>query len=328
MNEKVEELLVFYALGAVTDDERAQVEAYIATDPEAKLRLEEMMQTAAKLPFDAAPVRPSEDVKRKLMDRVNADARTRFAPPPQTPASSWSRFLDLFRPGAGNWAPQAIAVLSLIIAIGTGAWALSLRNQYVGLQNQNSSLQAEMASLRNQSASVQTEVDSLTQELAVQREELALQREVIAEVASLREELALQREAIAEVASLRQELALQREVIARVTSPDSQTFAISGTEHQPEAHGQLIAGTKTGSAVLLVSDLQQLEAGRIYEFWLIKDNAPVAAGLFKVDDEGDAVLQVSQIIAPGSYDAIAVSIEPEAGSVQPTGDIVMLGGLD
>jgi len=266
MNENAEELLIFYALGAVTEDERARVEVYIASNPEAKLRLEEMMQTAAGLPFEAAPVQPSEELKRKLMNRVNADARKRFASMPQTQASSWSRFLDLFRPQAGNWAPHAIAVLSLFIAIGTGLWGLSLRNQYVSLQS--------------------------------------------------------------EVASLRQELALQREVITRVASADSRAFAISGTEHQPAAHGQLIADPKTGSAVLVVSGLKPLEAGKIYEVWLIKGDTPVAAGLFKVDDQGQAILEVSQNVEPGSYNAVGVSIEPEGGSSQPTGDIVMLGEID
>ncbi len=79
---------------------------------------------------------------------------------------------------------------------------------------------------------------------------------------------------------------------------------------------------------MVVSGLRQLETGKIYEFWLIQGNNPVAAGLFEVDDEGKAVLQVSHAVTPESYDAIGVSIEPETGSIQPTGDIVMLGGLD
>jgi hypothetical protein len=54
----------------------------------------------------------------------------------------------------------------------------------------------------------------------------------------------------------------------------------------------------------------------------------VAAGLFEVNNDGKAILQVSQAVTPESYDAIGVSIEPEAGSIQPTGDIVMLGGLE
>ncbi len=266
MNEKIEELLTFYALGTVTDSERRQVEDYVASNPDARSRLDEMMQTAAALPFDAAPVQPSDELKRKVMDRVHADAQKRIASALPTQASSWSRFIDSLLPRAGNFLPQAVAALSLFVALVVGAWGLSLRNEIARLQ--------------------------------------------------------------AQTALLQKELAQQQLVLAQLASPDSQTFAVSGTDHQPSAHGQLIADSKSDSAVLVVAGLQQLEPGNIYEFWLIKGDKPIAAGLFEVDDEGKAILQVSSNITPGSYDAIGVSIEPEGGSPQPTGDIVMLGEID
>lgn len=263
MNEKMEELLTFYALDAVTDSERKQVEAYVASDPEARLRLDEMMRTASALPYASEPLDPPPALKRTLMDRVKADAEKRFAPPPPIRASGWSRFIESILP---RLFPQAVAVFSLFIALAVGAWGLSLRNELRSLQ--------------------------------------------------------------AQTAQLQEELAQQRTVLAQIASPNSQAFAISGTDEQPESHGQLIADSETGSAVLVVAGLQQLEAGKIYEFWLIKDNTPVAAGLFDVNNEGRAILQVSQAVTPGSYDAIGVSVEPEGGSEQPTGAIVMLSEIN
>jgi anti-sigma-K factor RskA len=265
MNEKIEELFTFYALGAVTDAERKQVEDYVASDPEARLRLEEMMRTASALPYTSEPQEPPPALKQTLMDRVHADAQKRFAPPPSQ-ESGWSRFINSFLPRVGQLFPQAVAVLSLFIALAVGTWAISMRNELVRLQ--------------------------------------------------------------AQTASLQQEIAAQRVVLAHLTSPNSQAFLISGTDHQPQAHGRLLADSQTGSAVLVVSGLNQLEAGKTYEFWLIQGDNPIAAGLFEVNEDGRAVLQVSQAVMPESYDAIGVSIEPEAGSVQPTGDIVMLGGLE
>jgi anti-sigma-K factor RskA len=80
--------------------------------------------------------------------------------------------------------------------------------------------------------------------------------------------------------------------------------------------------------VLVVTGLKPLPAGNTYEFWLIKDSAAVPAGLFKVDEQGQGVLQVTQSLASNSFNAIGVSIEPAGGSQQPTGDIVMLGKLN
>jgi len=265
MNEKIEELFTFYALGAVTESERQQVEAYVASDAEARLRLEEMIRTTSALPYALEPKEPPAELKRTLMNRVHADAKKRFAPPPSQ-ESGWSRFMNSFLPRLGQLFPQAVAVLSLFIALAVGAWGISMRNEVVRLQAQTALLQKEIAD--------------------------------------------------------------QRVVLAQLTSPNSQAFLISGTDHQPQAHGRFLADSETGSAVLVVSGLEQLEAGKIYEFWLIQGDNPIAAGLFEVNEEGRAVLQVSQAVTPESYDAIGVSIEPQGGSVQPTGDIVMLGGLD
>ena len=131
----------------------------------------------------------------------------------------------------------------------------------------------------------------------------------------------------AQVAALQQEVENQKTVLVELSSPNAQAFAISGTEHQPQAQGHMIADAKTGSAVLVVSGLKPLEAGNTYEFWLINDSGAVPAGLFKVNSEGLGVLQVTRDFNPGTYNAIGVSIEPQGGSQAPTGDIVMLGKL-
>lgn len=264
MNESIEELFTFYALGVVTEAERQQVEAYVASDPAARSRLDEMIRTASALSYTPEPLEPPAALKRLLMERVHADAQKRFTSPPPDQESGWSRFINIFL--SGQWLPQAVAVASLLIALAIGSWGLSLKNQLARLQ--------------------------------------------------------------AEMVSLQQELADQRVVLAHVVSPNSQTFLISGTDHQPQARGQLMADSQTGSAVLVVSGLQQLDVGEIYEFWLIDGDIPVAAGLFEVNEEGKAILQVSQAVMPESYDAIGVSIEPQTGSQQPTGDIVMLGEIN
>ena len=266
MNEKMEELLTFYALDALTDAERQQVEAYVAANPEARLRLDEMLGTASALAFASEPLEPPPALKRTLMDRVNADAGKRFAPPAPIETSAWSRFIESLQAHPGSLLPQAVAAFSVLIALAVGAWGFSLRNEMKGLQA-----------------------------LTVQ---------------------------------LQQEVAEQQEILAVIASPNAETFAVAGTDHQPGSHGRLIADSQTDSAVLVVAGLQQLEAGETYEFWLIKGETPVAAGLFEVNVEGRAVLKVSHAVTPGSYDAVGVSVEPEGGSAQPTGAIVMLSGLD
>ena len=131
-----------------------------------------------------------------------------------------------------------------------------------------------------------------------------------------------------QVAVLKQEVDNTGTVLAHLTSPQARAFAITGTDQQPSARGQFIADANSGSSVLVVSGLEPLTAGQTYEFWLMKDTRAVPAGLFTVDQQGRAILQVPQNSGAPAYNAIGVSIEPEGGSQQPTGTVVMLGKLN
>ena len=262
MDERLEELFPFYALGALTDEERAQVDAYVAADADARTRLDEALRAAAALPYAAQPSAPRAQIKQDVLKRVKADAP---APPISTRISfstRMARFLD--RP-AWRLAMPLVAAASFIVAVLIGVWAISLNN----------------------------EVNRLRVEQA------ALQRELVT----------------------------QREVLAQIALPQTRAMAITGTQVQPNAYGQMIANPDGNSGVLIVADLAPLPPGKVYQFWLIKGNTPVSAGLFSVDAQGRGLLPVRSSEPVGSFDAIGVSIEPEGGSPQPTGDIVMLSKL-
>lgn len=262
MDQRIEDLFPLYALDALTDEERAQVDAYVAANPEARSRLAEMMRTASALPYDASPVEPSPVVKASVMNRIGADVRARSASPRPNADSGLARMWRELRSG---WAMPALAGLSMLAAALAIIWAISLNGEVVRLRDQ--------------------------------------------------------------MTALNRELSAQRDTLVKISAPGAQAVAIAGTEHQPDAHGQLIADPAGTSAVLVVSGLARLGPGEVYQFWLIRGDAPVSAGLFRVDEQGLAVLSVASIESIGSFDAMGVSIEPEGGSAQPTGDIVMLGRL-
>src|SRR3972149_6030013 len=130
MDERIEDLFSLYALGALTDEERAQVDAYVTANPEARRRLEDVRRAAAALPYDALPVNPSPRVKAALMERVHADARTRPASRPAYAADISRRRLMLAR------ALPVFAGVSLLVAIALGVWALSLDSEIKRLREE------------------------------------------------------------------------------------------------------------------------------------------------------------------------------------------------
>lgn len=252
MDQRIEDLFPFYVLGALTDEERAQVETYVAADPAARARLAELAEPASLLKYAATPVEPSDQTKAALMNRVKADVRPRLTAAPQRPAPRLRRLLGR--------APvmSAVAIVSLAGLLLVSIWALALNN---------------------------------------------------------------------EVAALKRDLLAQREVLVQIVAPNAHSVAITGTQFQPAAHGQFITDLRGRSAVLIVSGLAPLQSGKTYQFWLIRGNQPVNGGLFSVDEQGRGLLSVQSATDIGSFDAIGVSVEPAAGSQQPTGDIVMLSKL-
>lgn len=386
MAEHLEELFPFYALGVLTDAEKADIEAYVAINPAAQAQLDEACQTVAALPYGVEPVMPSAQVKMAVFDRINAEVRRpqlRSTAAPAAPPSP-GFFEQLWR-SLGGGAMPALAGLSLVVALVAGGWAMLLNGQMAQLQQQNlalgqqitqqnetlaalaeqvTPLQSENSRLKSDLAAqnealaalneavtpLQTENTSLRQELTAQAEQLAaLQSQMVAQpqpentvstemVAALEAELAAQKEQLAALNgqvtqlqsvnnNLGQELSTQRAVMAEVTSPDVQAMKILGTETIPQAHGQLIANPGEGKAVLIVSGLQPLEPGLIYQFWLVQDGQLRRAGEFTVDNSGLGILQVTTETAIGSYDAMGISIEPANRPDEPPNEMIMLGNF-
>ncbi len=119
----VDELIVWYALGALATDERAQVEQHLATCTQCRATLAEAQGVANMLSQSIKPITPSRRVKRNLMARVDADLaavrpRTSMAVRAREWWASWGR----------GWAP-AVAFASLILVLAFGWWNFTLQDE-------------------------------------------------------------------------------------------------------------------------------------------------------------------------------------------------------
>jgi anti-sigma factor RsiW len=77
-----------------------------------------------------------------------------------------------------------------------------------------------------------------------------------------------------------------------------------------------------GESVMLVRSLPAAPAGKTYEAWVIEGGKPVKAGLF--EGGGQQIVLLEQPVREGA--TVAVTLEPEGGSDQPTGDILFGSG--
>lgn len=122
-----EDLKDAYVLGALPDDERAAVEAYLALHPERQAEVDDLVGVAGLLALAPPEHDPPADLRRRLMDVVESEAASPPAPQ-RRPASSWLGRFGGFR----NLALGAAAVL----LVGLLSWNVLLQGDVEDLRGQ------------------------------------------------------------------------------------------------------------------------------------------------------------------------------------------------
>jgi anti-sigma-K factor RskA len=126
--------------------------------------------------------------------------------------------------------------------------------------------------------------------------------------------------------STRQLVAVQESTLGNLLKPDVELFQLTASG-DPDPRIQLFWDRARSRAVLNAIRLRQLDPGKAYQLWFIKDGKPVPSVTFKPGPTGDARIRVVEVPAGGDISAAAVTIEPDSGSQQPTMPIVMVGSL-
>lgn len=109
-----------------------------------------------------------------------------------------------------------------------------------------------------------------------------------------------------------------------LAAPDMAFVDLAGQKTAPAARARVF-WTQPRGLVLTASRLPALARGRTYQLWVLADGAPVSAGLFLPDASGVVRVVLDTAVSVAAPRGMAVSVEPEGGSPQPTGDIVLAG---
>jgi len=116
--------------------------------------------------------------------------------------------------------------------------------------------------------------------------------------------------------ALSRSLANSQTVLALVAAP--RTHAVTGVGDQ--ASGSLVMNPDSHAAVLILSNLPDLESGKTFQIWLIeKDGGRVSAGLFRsAGGQAVTLAELSNTTDLYGYAGVGVTIEPDGGSSGPT----------
>ncbi|MEM7115261.1 MAG: anti-sigma factor [Chloroflexota bacterium] len=301
MNQQIEELFPFYALDALSDEEKAEVDAYVAANPDARARLDEMLQTADFLPFEAQPITPRPEIKEKLMARVQMDKELTAVsqPAPSTPTFI-QRLQEIWHGFRLSPALPILAGLAIMIAAFAFAQLNQVRGEMMLLEEQTAVLQEQIT--QQQATITDLEIDVAEQADLIARQELTVQ-------------------------ILEEQIINQEGTLALLIDPDAQLAQIAS--HNGDITGHLLYEEGGETAVFLIRDLPELSANETYQAWFIHtDGTFLNAGQLPATDAGHTV-QVELDQAVASFAGFGVSVEQKDGSdglTVPT-DVVMVGEL-
>lgn len=143
----------------------------------------------------------------------------------------------------------------------------------------------------------------------------------IGRISHLREEVYSQRRANADLQRMldtqQQSLAQQQKLIAYLRESDVVLIPLKATSRDLRYGASAIWGKQ--GLLLMVKNLPVPPQDKTYQLWAItKDNKPVSAGIFKTNENGEAMYEASSLPARSETKLLAVTLEPDGGRPEPT----------
>jgi hypothetical protein len=131
------------------------------------------------------------------------------------------------------------------------------------------------------------------------------------------------------VGDLEDEIGQQNEEITTLRQQANATaYTLAPTTNGPAgASGTFFFSLPDQMGALVARGLDAAPNEWAYQIFYIDDDqsAPIAGPTFQVDENGEALIPLSADVA--SFDAVAISLEPAAGSPAPTSQVILQGRL-
>ena len=118
-----------------------------------------------------------------------------------------------------------------------------------------------------------------------------------------------------------------RHILGTLTDPEAVRVNLSVPKAPSSPAARATYEPKSGTLLLIASNLQPLKERKVYELWLIPANggSPIAAGTFSPDAHGNASLLIPALKGAVAAKAFGITAEPAGGSATPTMPILLAG---
>ena len=132
----------------------------------------------------------------------------------------------------------------------------------------------------------------------------------------------------AQLLSVRQESAKMAQTLGVLAAPDVLRVDLKGQGDLATATALVYWSAAHGVLLQNGANLPALDRDHVLELWAVPPGAdakPLAAGLFRVDQMGLVTMVAPPPATFAAADAFAITVEPSAGSPQPTTPIILAG---
>ncbi|MTI89695.1 MAG: anti-sigma factor [Balneolaceae bacterium] len=127
---------------------------------------------------------------------------------------------------------------------------------------------------------------------------------------------------------LETEVERREELLSILEAREVDLIMMDGLEVNPAGYGKVVWDKESGQALLQVANLPPVPTQKDYQLWFVVDNQPISAGVFAVNNpEQDNFFKIEEFRNQAPSGAFAITLEPEGGSPQPTGDMYLLGNM-
>ncbi|MEO8129743.1 MAG: anti-sigma factor [Bryobacteraceae bacterium] len=117
-----------------------------------------------------------------------------------------------------------------------------------------------------------------------------------------------------------------KQTLAILNGAETRQVVFGGSVPVPP-QGRVLVNAKHG-VLLLASNLPKPPAGQTYELWVIpKGGSPKPSGLFQSDSHGSAMYLSPTPVDVATLGAVAVTLEPAAGSTAPTSTPIIVAAM-
>jgi anti-sigma-K factor RskA len=280
-----DELAAAYALGALSDDERAEYEAWLASTPDAAADASAFSDVAAALGLATEPAQPSADLRSRLLAQIATTPQQAPLAETAEPATPAAEPVEAANPPAFFTVPPVTGLPPADVAPESEAIEPS----------------AGPAEQRARARWTRTPAALLVAAAAAIL--LFVGGGFAGSLISQNNFEVAQATALAEIQSASD----AEEAVAQL--PDGSTAT-------------LIWSLEQRRSAVLIDELPALPSGQTYQLWYIGADGPIPDGTFDPAQDGKTWRVLDGFMTGG--DAVGITVEPEGGSEEPTTDPIVV----